>query len=119
MRFQQALDRAPDSAKSAPLAFICHGAELPELQEAGAGRDRREVWIRQSRVGPRWNVISLGLAALAAFLLWMFHGIVFSGVQFGISIMRMGEDDGDQGGTRDTAAGHDAVPVSMHDRERG
>lgn len=39
---------------------------------------------------------------LAAFLLFMFNGIVFSGVQFGISIMRMAEssDDDPFGGKR-------------------
>ncbi len=36
---------------------------------------------------------------LAAFLLVMFNGIVFSGVQFGIAIMRMADDD-DSGGTK-------------------
>jgi hypothetical protein len=30
---------------------------------------------------------------LAVFLLWLFNGIVFSGVQFGISIMRMAEPE--------------------------
>lgn len=38
---------------------------------------------------------------LAVFMLFMFNGIVFSGVQFGIAIMRMAEnDDDDQGGKR-------------------
>jgi hypothetical protein len=39
---------------------------------------------------------------LAAFLLFMFNGIVFSGVQFGIAIMRMAEQDDDDpfGGKR-------------------
>lgn len=39
---------------------------------------------------------------LAAFLLFMFNGIVFSGVQFGISIMRMADsnDDDPFGGKR-------------------
>lgn len=37
--------------------------------------------------------------ALALFLLFMFNGIVFAGVQFAITIMRMGEsaDDDDRG----------------------
>ena len=43
---------------------------------------------------------------LAVFLLWLFNGIVFAGVQFGIAIMRMGRDeDRGSGGTRP------AVPV--------
>lgn len=32
---------------------------------------------------------------LAAILLFIFNGIVFSGVQFGIAIMRMSDDDDD------------------------
>lgn len=31
---------------------------------------------------------------LAAFLLFMFNGIVFSGVQFGIAVMNLGEETG-------------------------
>lgn len=39
---------------------------------------------------------------LAVFLLWLFNGIVFAGVQFSIRIMRMKDDDDDEprGGTR-------------------
>ena len=39
-------------------------------------------------------VTSSPMGYLAVFMLFMFNGIVFSGVQFGIAIMRMsGEDD--------------------------
>lgn len=49
---------------------------------------------------------------LAVFLLVMFHGIVFSGVQFGISVMRMAErKDGGDRGTR--APQHATVPVPV------
>ena len=51
---------------------------------------------------------------LAAFLLFMFNGIVFSGVQFGISIMQMAEkpeDDGPRGGVRQHATAPVPVPV--------
>ena len=34
---------------------------------------------------------------LAVFLLWMFNGIVFSGVQFGIAVMRLGERPDESG----------------------
>ncbi|MFD0979651.1 hypothetical protein [Tropicimonas aquimaris] len=34
---------------------------------------------------------------IAVVMLWVFNGIVFAGVQFGISIMRMSHDDGDSG----------------------
>ncbi len=49
-----------------------------------------------------WNVANLGYLVdrapggwLAVFLLWVFNGIVFSGVQFGIAIMRMGRETDD------------------------
>jgi len=49
-----------------------------------------------------WHLVTHDSAGLlAVFLLWLFNGIVFSGVQFGISIMRMAErDDTPGGGTR-------------------
>jgi hypothetical protein len=54
---------------------------------------------------------------LAAFLLVMFHGIVFSGVQFGISIMRMAEkDEDDDRGTRAPEAIAEPVPVRVDPR---
>ena len=41
-----------------------------------------------------WHLVSNSdTGPLAIFLLWAFNGIVFSGVQFGISIMRMSEKD--------------------------
>jgi hypothetical protein len=51
---------------------------------------------------------------LAVFLLWMFHGIVFSGVQFGIAIMRMADkDQGDDRGTRAPQHAPEAVPIRI------
>ena len=41
-----------------------------------------------------WHLVTnsdVGLLAVA--LLWLFNGIVFSGVQFGIAIMRMTDND--------------------------
>ena len=59
---------------------------------------------------------------LAAFLLVMFNGIVFSGVQFGISVMRMAEkdEDGPGGGRFEPArsAAPLAVPVPVPDEPR-
>ncbi|MFN4099956.1 MAG: hypothetical protein ACK4GT_09275 [Pararhodobacter sp.] len=52
------------------------------------------------------NLRSLILATqggyIAGFLLFFFNGLVFAGVQFAISIMRMGDDDdhGPRGGHR-------------------
>ncbi len=48
-----------------------------------------------------WHLISgsdIGFVAVA--MLFMFNGIVFASVQFGISIMRLGEEDGPSGGKR-------------------
>ena len=52
---------------------------------------------------------------LAAFLLFMFNGIVFSGVQFGIAVMGMAERE--DTGPRGNAPAHDAVPVPV-ERDR-
>ena len=50
---------------------------------------------------------------LAAFLLVMFNGIVFSGVQFGISIMRMAENDEDDPGSHRFEPVRDEAPVPV------
>ncbi len=43
-----------------------------------------------------WRLVSNSdVGLLAAFLLVVFNGIVFSGVQFGIAVMNMAEDDPD------------------------
>jgi hypothetical protein len=51
-------------------------------------------------------------------LLVMFNGIVFSGVQFGIAVMRMAEDapedDDDRGGS--PAVDRALVPIPIEDR---
>ncbi|WP_208349140.1 hypothetical protein [Pseudaestuariivita rosea] len=57
---------------------------------------------------------------LAAFLLFMFNGIVFSGVQFGIAIMRMEEKDDTPSNGR-PAAMLQPVPIkveNMSDQRR-
>ena len=66
-----------------------------------------------------WTLVSRSdMGLLAAVMLFMGNGIVFAGVQFGISIMRMGEDDdAPRGGLRDPLA----IPVRTdppHDRRR-
>ena len=50
-----------------------------------------------------WTLVSRSdVGLMAAFMLFMGNGIVFAGVQFGISVMRMGdEDDTPRGGQRD------------------
>lgn len=45
---------------------------------------------------------------VALFMLWFLNGIVFAGVQFGISVMRMARDDDKPGGGK-----RDALPVDF------
>jgi hypothetical protein len=48
-----------------------------------------------------WHLVTHTSAGpLAVVLLWLFNGIVFSGVQFGISVMRMAEPERPGGGSR-------------------
>lgn len=51
------------------------------------------------------NVAGLGhlvmgsdMGVVAALMLWVFHGVVFAGVQFAIAVMGMAEDNGPRGG---------------------
>lgn len=49
-------------------------------------------------VGGLWHLVThTEGGVLAAFLLWMFNGIVFSGVQFGIAVMNLAEKPGHRG----------------------
>ena len=57
-----------------------------------------------------WSLVSNSdVGWIAALMLFFGNGIVFAGVQFGITVMRMGEkeDDGPRGGLRDPIA----IPV--------
>ncbi len=64
-----------------------------------------------------WHLISTSdVGLLAAFLLVMFHGIVFSGVQFGIAIMRMGEDE--EGGGRRDPVESEIIPIPVRTDDR-
>jgi len=66
-----------------------------------------------------WHLISTSdVGLLAAVLLVVFHGIVFSGVQFGISIMRLGENDRDDTGKRDALPLAEPIPVRITDDPR-
>jgi hypothetical protein len=75
--------------------------------------DLIKMYIRQSIIGfglsavfvallLYFNVVNLwhlvthtDVGPLAVFLLWLFNGIVFAGVQFGISIMLMADSNDD------------------------
>ena len=59
-----------------------------------------------ANVGNLWHLISTSdMGIVAGIMLFMFNGIIFSGVQFAISIMRMEEKD-------DTTTGGTRVPVA-------
>ncbi|MGH1577503.1 hypothetical protein [Planktotalea sp.] len=59
---------------------------------------------------------------LAVFMLWLFNGIVFAGVQFAISIMRMKDDDDDEprGGHRQRLLQREPqlIPIRVEARPR-
>jgi len=59
-----------------------------------------------------WTLVSRSdVGLMAAFMLFMGNGIVFAGVQFGIMVMRMGEDgDEPRGGAQERLA----IPVRTH-----
>jgi hypothetical protein len=63
------------------LAAVFVGA-LVGLDIAGIGR-----LVLQSDAG-----------IVAALMLWVFHGVLFAGVQFGIAVMSLAEDQGPRGG---------------------
>ena len=73
-----------------------------------------------ANVANLWHLVTHSAdGLLAVFLLWVFNGIVFSGVQFGITIMRMGEDHRDDDrGTRAPQHATEAVPVRVDARQR-
>ncbi len=57
------------------------------------------VWFDVAQL--RHLIFGSDQGVLAFFLLVMFHGVVFGGVQFAIAVMRMAEDDrGPKGGRR-------------------
>lgn len=65
-------------------------------------------------------VMRSDIGVVAVIMMWVFNGIVFAGVQFGIAIMGMAEDDDD-----DDDKGHHApvylaepVPVRVSHRPR-
>ena len=44
-------------------------------------------------------VLHSDMGLVAALMLWVFHGVLFAGVQFGIAVMGLAEDHGPRGGT--------------------
>ncbi|HQY43580.1 MAG TPA: hypothetical protein PK450_05310 [Paracoccaceae bacterium] len=65
------------------------------------------LWLN---VGNLWHLVqATDVGPLAVVMLVIFNAIVFSGVQFGIAVMGMAEEDGKGGGTRAPVC--DGVPV--------
>lgn len=63
-----------------------------------------------------WHLVTHSdVGFLAAFLLVMFNGIVFSGVQFGIAIMNMAEPKDKDDAPRGELHEHASVPVRISD----
>lgn len=66
-----------------------------------------------------WHLISgSNIGIVAAIMLWFANGIVFAGVQFAMTIMRMGEDDTPQGGKRQPAMVQEPVAIPVPAQER-
>ncbi|PWG17654.1 hypothetical protein [Salibaculum griseiflavum] len=67
-----------------------------------------------------WGLVSGSSAGiLAVIMMWIFNGIVFAGVQFGIKIMSMAEDDDDDRGGKHIPV-HLAEPIPVrHADQRG
>jgi hypothetical protein len=71
-----------------------------------------------------WHLVSTSsMGWVAVTMLFVFHGLVFAGVQFAIVIMRMGEKDDPDGGKRDPLAirmqsreSMVAIPVRVDDK---
>jgi hypothetical protein len=68
-------------------------------------------------VGLRGLVAGSSMGIVAVLMMWVFNGIVFAGVQFGISIMSMADDDDDDEGGRPVPVRlAEAIPVRSGDR---
>ncbi|WP_425098891.1 hypothetical protein [Tropicibacter sp. S64] len=64
-----------------------------------------------------WHLVTHSPGGMVAVvMLWVFNGIVFAGVQFGIAVMRMGEGEPPAGGRRDVV--RQAVPVAVPARPK-
>lgn len=106
--------------------------ESPADETPGLPRLVR-VYLRQIAIGFALSAVFVGLllgfnvanlrslvtttqgGAIAVFLLFFFNGLVFAGVQFGITIMRMAapEDKGPRGGRRAPKATNTPVRVDV------
>lgn len=61
-----------------------------------------------------WSLVSNSdMGAIAILMLWFANGIVFAGVQFAISVMRMADDDDTTGGKRQPVRPGVPTPVRV------
>ncbi|MCT4558605.1 MAG: hypothetical protein N4A61_11180 [Pelagimonas sp.] len=61
-----------------------------------------------------WHLISTSdMGWIAVAMLWFANGIVFAGVQFAMTIMRMAEDDTPAGGKREQNLVPEMSPISV------
>lgn len=68
------------------------------------------VWLDVA--GLKHLVLQSDMGLVAALMLWVFHGVVFAGVQFAMAVMAMAEDDTPRGGLREPAL----IPVPVEVR---
>ena len=57
------------------------------------------------------------MGVVAALMLWVFNGVIFAGVQFGLAVMNLAEDGGPRGGLREPALV--PIPVEVKTSRRG
>lgn len=61
-----------------------------------------------------WKLVTNSdIGWIAILMLWAFHGIVFAGVQFAISIMRMQDDDDDEFGGNASQRVTELIPIPV------
>jgi len=71
-----------------------------------------------------WHLVSTSdKGLLAVLILWISNGIIFAGVQFGIAVMRLkdDDDDGPRGGLRQHVMrpDHATIPVRADEDRQG
>lgn len=54
------------------------------------------IWLDVAGVGHL--VLGSDMGIVAALMLWVFHGVLFAGVQLAIAAMGLGDDDAPRGG---------------------
>ena len=75
------------------------------------------LWYNVANLGHLVSTSPVGWIAVV--MLFFANGIVFAGVQFGISIMRMAEDDDTSGGKRAPRVVPQQVPAQVTAPKRG